>query len=103
MGQANKLYLPDCLNWGHLSEKIFTEAVSKIKKLAFISVYYTLHSEHDEPSLTCLATGGSSSFKDFLLGRSKDTGAMAGSSGAVPPDLPLKVDRVQAEAIFCMK
>ena len=27
----NKLYLPDCLNWGHLSEKIFTEAVSKIK------------------------------------------------------------------------
>ena len=67
------------------------------------SIYYTLHSEHDEPSLTCLATGGSSSFKDFLLGRSKDTGAMAGSSGAVPPDLPLKVDRVQAEAIFCMK
>jgi len=44
------------------------------------------------------ATGGSSSFKDFLLGRSKDTGAMAGSSGAVPPDLPLKVDRVQASA-----
>ena len=87
-----------------MSAKIFTLAVSKkIKVSGHLCIYYTHHSEHDEPSLTCLATGGSSSFKDFLLGRSKDTGAMAGSSGAVPPDLPLKVDRVQAEAIFCMK
>ena len=86
-----------------MSAKIFTLAVSKKIKVSGLCIYYTHHSEHDEPSLTCLATGGSSSFKDFLLGRSKDTGAMAGSSGAVPPDLPLKVDRVQAEAIFCMK
>ena len=34
----------------------------------------------------------SSSFKDFLLGRSKDT-----PTGGIPPDLPLKVDRIQAE------
>jgi len=36
----------------------------------------------------------SSSFKDFLLGRSKDT-----PTGGIPPDLPLKVDRIQQASV----
>ena len=39
------------------------------------------------------SSSSSSTFKDFLLGRSRDHAG----SGGVPPDLPLKVDRVQAE------
>jgi len=43
-------------------------------------------------------SSSTSSFKDFLLGRSKDSG-MSSGSGGVPPDLPLKVERVQQASV----